>query len=396
MVLVVFIGGSQDHVPFIESAIKMGYSTVVFDRDESCNGAKISDTFFKISTHDVEKIISKCKDLNITNEICGVMTYSSATEPLFATASVCKTLKLPSFTIESIELATDKVLMKECFTRFAVPTPGWTSTNTLQEAINYFKKSGSMPLIMKPSAGGQGSIGVALIKKVSDIVDRYQNSSSSSDDSKVILERYYQGQEFSVDGIIVGDKPIVLAVSEKHSLGSNFNFIMSGFSIINADDKKQYREDWVETIKETALKAVNAIGVTNSFFSVDIVDTNEGFMVLECGVLLDCKIDRLLEYVDVDVYKMMINVIIGNDKNLEIPSSIKGACLSFLFAKKEGLMKINNLYKKKYDGKIEWEKHDGEYVGPPRSIADAVGWSINHYDLETPCANKSLNLFSVE
>jgi biotin carboxylase len=392
---IVFIGGSQDHVPFIEAAIKMGYSTVVFDRDENCNGAKIADTFFKISTHDSKQIISKCKALNKTNKICGTMTYSSAAESLFATANVCRLLKLPSFTLKSIELATDKILMKESFIKFRVPTPGWTSTNTLQEAINYFKKSGSMPLIMKPSAGGQGSIGVALVKQVSDIVDQYQNSSLSSNDSKVILERYYQGQEFSIDGIMVGDMPIVLAVSEKHSLGGDFNFIMSGFSIINADEKKQYKEDWIKIIKETALQAVNAMGITNSFFSVDIVDTKKGFMVLECGVLLDCKIDRLLKYVDIDVYKMMINLIIGDDKNLEIPSSIKSACLSFLFVEKEGLFKINNLFEKKYDGKIEWEKHNGEYVRLPRSIADAVGWLINHCDHVTS-KDKPLNLFSVE
>jgi biotin carboxylase len=393
---IIFIGGSNDHVPFIEAAKDMGYFTVVFDRDEACDGGVVSDAFYKISTHDIEHIIFKCKDLNKENEVRGVMTYSSATEPLVAVAKVCELLGLPSFTTKTINIASDKILMKECFKRFDVPTPKWTSVNEMKEAIHFFEKSDSMPLIMKPSSGAQGSIGVFLVKQLSDIVSNYQNTSLSSSDSKVIIEEYYQGKEFSVDGIVMGGELFVFSVSEKHNLGSKFNFVMSGFSIIKTYEQIGCREEKVETIKQTALKAVRAMGITNSFFSVDVIDTSKGLMVLECGVLLDCKIDKLLRYVGVDVYKKMIKVIVGDNHNPETSYSFESAVLSFLFANKKGVLKINSQYINEYDGTIEWEKSDGEYVRPPQSIDDAIGWSIddcNHH--ENSCLNKYSNWFSI-
>ena len=111
----IFIGGSPSHVPFIEAAKYLGFQTIVFDRDSDCKGAKKSDLYFKISTHDIDQIITKCIEINNTKKITGVMTYSSATEPLLAVAKLCKRLGLPSFSEESVEIATDKSIMKEFF-----------------------------------------------------------------------------------------------------------------------------------------------------------------------------------------------------------------------------------------------------------------------------------------
>ncbi|MBC8179807.1 hypothetical protein H8E88_01670 [candidate division KSB1 bacterium] len=112
---IVIVGGSKSHVPFIETAKKLGYKTIVFDRDKNCQGASFSDSFYKISTHDVDKIISMCCELNEKGKLAGVMTYSSSTEPLIAVAKICEKLGLPSFSSKSVEIATNKILMKECF-----------------------------------------------------------------------------------------------------------------------------------------------------------------------------------------------------------------------------------------------------------------------------------------
>ena len=66
---IVIVGGSLSHVPFIVAAKNLGYKTIVFDRDKNCQGAKVSDGFYKLSTHDVEKIISKCCEINEREKI---------------------------------------------------------------------------------------------------------------------------------------------------------------------------------------------------------------------------------------------------------------------------------------------------------------------------------------
>ena len=45
----------------------------------------------------VDKIISKCCELNEREKIAGLMTYSSLTQPLNAVAKTCEKLGLPSF-----------------------------------------------------------------------------------------------------------------------------------------------------------------------------------------------------------------------------------------------------------------------------------------------------------
>ena len=300
---VIIVGGSQSHVPFIEAAQNLGYLTIVFDRDVDSEGGKISDGFFEISTHDIDQIILKCCEIEDEVNLAGVMTYSSSTEPLFAVAKTCEKLGLPSFSSRLVELATNKKLMKDCFADFGVPTPDWIVTGNTDEAINFINSSDNH-VIVKPSSGSQGSKGVLLIDQEFDMSKQFDIAKEVSQDSRVILEKYYTGREFSIDGIVVGDNPLILSVSEKFNLGAEFNFIMSGFSmgIIKEDDRELLNQ--ISSIKTAGINAVKALGISNSFFSVDILLTDDGPLVLECGVLLDCKIDRLLKAAGVNIYEM--------------------------------------------------------------------------------------------
>ena len=95
----------------------------------------------------------------------------------------------------------------------------------------------------------------------------------SVDVKQNILEEYYFGREFSVDGIVIGKTPYVLSVSEKYNLGPTYNFIMCGFSmgkISNEDEKLLTKE---KEIREMAKQAAVAMGISNSFFSVDLLLT---------------------------------------------------------------------------------------------------------------------------
>lgn len=376
------VGGSESHVPFIEAAKNLGYKTVVFDGDKNCIGAKISDSFCKISTHDVDKIISKCCELNEKNKIAGIMTYSSSTDPLMAVSKICEKLNLPSFSSESVRLAIDKVLMKECFSNNGIPTPEWILTDNQTEAI-IFTKGTSERLIIKPSTGSQGSKGVNLINRDSDISKLFDIAKENSHDSKVILEKYYTGREFSVDGIVVGDKPVILAVSEKFNLGSEYNFTMSGFSLAKIEDTDEKLQKKIMSIKEVGKQAAIAMGISNSFFSADIVLTKNGLMVLECGVLLDCKIDRLLYHSGIDVYDLFIKLVTKQNEKITNINPVENWSLSFLFAPNEGRLNIDNDESNKYSGIVEWEKSNECYVKPPNSISDTLGWTISKNDNES-------------
>ena len=84
--LVVFIGGSEDHIAFLRASKSKGLNTVVFDLDNKCASKKEADLFFQISTHDFEEILLKLKELSKEYCISGVMTYSSSPKAILNTS----------------------------------------------------------------------------------------------------------------------------------------------------------------------------------------------------------------------------------------------------------------------------------------------------------------------
>ena len=104
--------------------------------------------------------------------------------------------------------------------------------------------------------------------------------------------------------------------------------------------------------------------------------TDKGPVVLECGILLDAKIDRLLMYAGINVYQFYLKTIIGEKFSFERPTYKFGFALSFLFSDKPGYLVIDTRVCNDKDYLCEWERVSGDHVSPPNSISDIIGWVI--------------------
>ena len=189
----VIVGGSQSHVSFIKAAHKLGFSVIVFDQDAECAGSKYCDYFYKISTQNKKKIVEKCIEIDRLFELLGIMTYSASDKSLIAVSSACSILGLPSFSTECISRVTDKNIMKDCFKKHNVPLAEGIVIEKPIDAINFFRKVGK--IVLKPSIGGRGSKGVALCDDESFIIDQFKCAKDASENHKVIVEKYYEGNE---------------------------------------------------------------------------------------------------------------------------------------------------------------------------------------------------------
>jgi len=381
----IIIGGSKSHIPFIDAARRLGYNTVVFDQNPNCPGADNSDTFFPVSTHDFNSLLQKCNELQKKKTIKGIITYSSDSEALMVTARLCQTFHLPSFSIESVELAVDKNRMKERFTSSGIPTPLCVKSPNIKE-FGEILLDKPIQWILKPASGAQGSLGVSIVQSIEDYEKSFTEAAKWSKDGSVILEEYYCGREFSVDGVVINEAPIIFAVSEKFNLGSSYNFTMSGFATGTLSCEDEVLRKKLNEIINIALLAVKALKIDNSFFSADVILSEKGPILLECGILLDAKIDRLLNFAGVDVYTTMCKIASGENIHGLPPILQKGYALKFMFATKEGKLKVGHTdnAKTSFGNKIsliEWEKNNEDLVNPPKSIADTLGWVITEgYD----------------
>jgi len=367
------VGGSRSHTPFIEAAHKLGFLVGIFDQNPKCIGSEYCDYFYQISTHDQGKIVEKCIEIDNNFELLGIMTYSAYDMALKAVSQACSLFDLPCFSVDCIDKITDKKLMRQSLLDGGIPMAEGIVAKNSSEAVVFFKRVG--PVILKPSIGGRGSKGVALCNSESAIVEYFSNLEDNFREIGVIVEKYYGGSEYSeysVDGIIIGDKPIVLAISKKSNLGESSNFIMSGF--LTDFSFKNKREGRI--LERIGIDSALSLGVSNSFFSVDVLlNDSDKTVVLECGVLLDCKIDRLLYFSGIDIYRLFVQMAVNLPSlapNLEDRPSV---ALSFMFSDREGFI-IRKGEIKKRNVLLEWEGEEGRKVQPPRSISDAIGWII--------------------
>lgn len=375
----VVVGGSQSHVPFIQVAKDLGYRTVVFDRNPSAPGADIADVFYPISTHDVERILAECHYSSKQATLAGIITYSSYTMPLKVVAKVSEVLGLHSFSTQAVENTTNKARMKQRLSEVGVLTPEWLVTADCDEAVSFLVNCQS-PVVVKPSSGSVGSAGISMVSEEKQLWGAFEAASKISEDDLVILEKFYNAREFSVDGIVSRNRGNVLAVSEKFNLGAAHNFVMSGFVTGQSPEMNLKRS--TDAIARVVLRAVEALGINDSFFGADVLLTDQGPLVLEVGLLLDAKIDRLLHFCGVNVYEMICRVACGLDIEYEDRGWSRGYALKFMFADRPGLLSIGSkiaLETLKTENErwiVEWERQGGDLVWPPESIADIISWVI--------------------
>jgi len=375
--LFIVVGGSQSHIPFIEAAKDLGYRTVVFDRNPSAPGATIADKFYPISTHDTGQILAECHHLGKQDSIAGIITYSAYTMPLKAVANVSDVLGLRSFSMQSVDNTTNKARMKQRLCEAGVPAPEWIVATDWNAAVSFFKDC-EPPIVVKPAAGSMGSSGVSLVKDGDQLRDAFEISSKMSEDSRVILEKFYKAREFNVCGLVNMGRATVLVVSEKFNLGATQNFIISGFATgRNSETNFKHSTD---EIAEVVLQAVKALGINDSFFGADVLLTDRGPLVLEIGLLLDAKMDRLLFFAGVDVYDMRCKVAVGEEINYRHLDQSKGYALRFMYAdhagklaiKKRSVLELTDIDHARIS--VEWERPEGDMVNPPKSVADILGW----------------------
>ena len=376
MQYIAFIGGSKSQVPFIKAAIKLGYKVINFDKNINCPGANLSDQFYQISILDIDRIIKKCILLSRKYSLVGVATYSASKSALIAAAKICDYLNLPSFSLSSVELIHNKNIMKKKFKKAHIQSPEYLLSDNLNEIsslINKYKNG----IILKPSNGSRGSLGVSIVKDIENLEECFNFAKINSLDGKVIIEEYIKGQEYSIDGIIKNNLPNIISVTKKNNLGSKKNFIMKSFSSLCEKQKITLKKDFTD-LNQITKKTLDVLGINNSFFSIDIIIEKDLYMVIECGILLDCKIDRLFWHAGIDIYKEYIKLITGNLENNNFKLE-KQLMLEFIFAHKKGVLKKNVNYLEN-NLKLEWEKEEGEFVFEPKSISDTIGWVIGNPD----------------
>jgi len=279
-VLILGVGNAQ--VDAIRHCKELGCEVFGVSYRSEGRGLALVDHFERIN------IVDKPAVLDHARRIDADVIYSVGSDLAMPTAGyVSERLGKPFFVSEAIAgLMQNKGLMR-----------GFLRDNDLSPVP--FQVAGSLgeladwdifPAIIKP-LDSQGQRGVFELSDTSELERNFTASQSFSRTGQVIVERYIDGPELSVNAFVYNDEIIYSFTTDRHVVEGLPGGIVSGHSIpAGIDDEVRGRVD--RLVEEV----VRALGIHNGPVYFQLKYTDPGAFVIEVAPRLDgCHIWRLIK-----------------------------------------------------------------------------------------------------
>ena len=197
---ILFVGGGIETLPGVNLAKSMDLFVVVSDVNLKAPCISHADAYLIADTYNEQETLNAAKKFHDTERnIDGVICMASDT-PL-TVAIVANELRLPGIPIDSARVASDKILMKDCFKNFNLPIPKYKEVRNVIELQNSVEHFG-FPLIIKP-VDSRGARGVLKIDKNTDLNWAYLTSIYFSPTDRVMIEEYMPGPQISTESLVI-------------------------------------------------------------------------------------------------------------------------------------------------------------------------------------------------
>jgi biotin carboxylase len=185
----------------------------------------------------------------------------------------------------------------------------------------------AVPFIVKP-ADNSGSRGIYLVNDPSDdaeIEAAYAHCRPHSRAGDVVVEEYMRGPEVSVETLTIDGICHVIQITDKLTTGAP-HFVEMGHS-----QPTRLSQETADRIREVAIAANRAIGITFGPSHTEIIVTDEGPKVVELGARLggDCITTHLVPLsTGIDMVECCIRVALGEQPNIA-PKHQKGSAIRY-------------------------------------------------------------------
>lgn len=315
------VGASVLQLPAILKAKEMGLYVGVADYNPLAIGIQYADEFFNASTMDEDAVLAAALKFKPD----GIMTLATDM-PMRGVAKVSERLGLHSISYDTAVKATDKFEMIKAFKAHNVASPWFFTVDSLEE-LHGLESQLSYPCIMKPTDNA-GSHGVVLAHRFEDLLESYEYSHASARHGKVILEEYLQGNEVSVEVMVVDGKVHILQITDKLTTGAP-HFVEMGHS-----QPSRHPLETQQAIKNLAVQACKAVGINQGPAHVEMMVTKRGPVMIELGARMggDNITTALVPLsTGIDMVKATIEVALGNPPDIE-PKCHCGSAIRYLDA----------------------------------------------------------------
>ena len=261
-----FVGGGREAIPGVKKAKRMGLRVAVSDIDVNAPAARIADHVLVASTYDVISTTAAAK--KFATEVArldGVL--SLATDVPLTVATVAEALDLPGPSLTAARLASDKLAMKQKFSKDEIAVPWYSAVGSPQELEKIIREQ-RVPLIVKPvdSRGARGVI--RLLENVNPEL-AWEIAAKESPTRRVMVEHYLAGPQVSTESIILDDQCYTLGFSDR-----NYEFLdrFAPYVIENGGELPGVLGDAERlAVREVVAAAARSMGIRRGTVKGDIV-----------------------------------------------------------------------------------------------------------------------------
>ncbi len=277
------IGAGAEQVYAYQLAREAGHYIVATDQNNKAPAASLADYFIEVSTRDAEETLSAIQQYCQKNGVIdGVMTI--ANDVPYTVACVAEYFGLSGHSVDSANLAMDKLRMKEAFKKSNVSCPDFWEVCNLEELIELIKKKNLKSFVLKP-LDGCGARGVLLLESTDNLEWAWNESSSWGKGPTLLVERFIAGLQISSESFLISGKAYTPALSERNytSLDKFKPYIIEDGGTIPADVNMSIKQE-IDRLVEAGAKAM---GVENGIVKGDLVIGDDGIpQIIELALRL--------------------------------------------------------------------------------------------------------------
>ena len=270
------VGAGVEACEGIRIAKEMGLKLVIADGNPSAPGLTMADWPIIASTYDGQAILAEVKKLQTQGVNIDGAVAMCADVPL-SVAIVSNDLGLPGLSLESAFWVSDKLAMKKRLQAEDIPIPRFADVSDKSILLSQANQIG-FPLIIKP-VDSRGARGVQLIEMASELDSAWELAARESPTSRVMLEEYLEGPQFSTETLVDRGRYYTLGFADR-----NYEWLhrTKPFIIENGGDaptgvSANIKAEVIATVE----RAAAALGINQGVAKGDMVYTAQGAKVIE-------------------------------------------------------------------------------------------------------------------
>ena len=270
------VGAGVEACEGIRIAKEMGLKLVIADGNPFAPGLTMADWPIIASTYDGQAILAEVKKLQTQGVNIDGAIAMCADVPL-SVAIVSNDLGLPGLSLESAFWVSDKLAMKKRLQAEGIPIPRFADVSDKSILLSQANQIG-FPLIIKP-VDSRGARGVQLIEMASELDSAWELAARESPTSRVMLEEYLEGPQFSTETLVDRGRYYTLGFADR-----NYEWLprTKPFIIENGGDaptgvSANIKAEVIATVE----RAAAALGINQGVAKGDMVYTAQGAKVIE-------------------------------------------------------------------------------------------------------------------